>query len=64
MTEQPDQPDEDVRILQGPDPRDWENSAIGRACANVEAVLRVQVLRKGGSTYGNVTTRRAACWTT
>jgi hypothetical protein len=53
MTDQTEQPDEDVRVLDGPDPRAWDNGDIGRACADVEAVLRVQGLRKGGNAYGN-----------
>lgn len=37
----------------GPDPRDWENGEIGRLVADVEAILRVQVARKtGSSVYG------------
>lgn len=54
MTDQAEQPDEDVTILNGPDPRTWfDGHPIGRAAEDIEAILRVQVLRKTGGVFGN-----------
>jgi hypothetical protein len=54
MTDQNGQEQPEEIVLDGPDPRDWANQQIGRACANVQAILDVQALRKaGGSVFGN-----------
>jgi hypothetical protein len=52
VTDSAENPEEITR--EGPDPREWESGAIGRLVADIEAILRVQVVRKAGSSvYGN-----------
>jgi hypothetical protein len=54
MTEQSEQPQDEPVVLDGPDPRTWfGDHPIGRVAEDIEAILRVQALRKRGNVFGN-----------